>query len=165
MASSAAGGHDPHGGEESPQGLSGETVLNRLAAAVAQLAQATASSSASSSNQWRETKYVKTPDIFNPKSVEEETNQWQEWSFHFKNFMTIQDSEFRQDFEKCESAASFVAFENYATDVKERALRLYAVLASFLRGRPLKLLRATTSGDGFAVWRRLCACRPVLSRN
>ena len=70
--------------------------------------------------------------------------------------MVIQDSEFRKDFEKCESADSFVAFENYAVDVKERALRLYAVLASYVRGRPLKLLRATTSDDGFAVWRRLC---------
>ncbi|CAE7034963.1 GIP [Symbiodinium sp. CCMP2592] len=40
-----------------------ELVLNQLAAAVAQLAQATASSSAGSS-QWKETKYVKAPDLF-----------------------------------------------------------------------------------------------------
>ncbi|CAE7797529.1 RE1 [Symbiodinium sp. CCMP2592] len=148
------GGQSPGGASEQPV-LTGEVVLNQLAAAVAQLAQATTSSGQSSS-QWKETKYVKAPDLFNPKSLEEEAAQWGDWSFHFHNFMTIQDSGYRSDFEKCESASSFVNFADYAADVKERALRLYSVLASYLRGRPLKLLRANKNGDGYAVWRQLC---------
>ena len=51
MASAAAGALDPHGGhgsggEESPQGLTGEAVLSRLATAINQLAQATSTSAA-----------------------------------------------------------------------------------------------------------------------
>ena len=148
------GGQSPGGASEQPV-LTGEVVLSQLASAVAQLAQAT-SSGAAGSSQWKETKYVKAPDLFNPKTLEEEAAQWGDWSFHFRNFMTIQDSGYRQDFEKCESASSFVSFANYAADVKERALRLYSVLASYLRGRPLKLLRANKNGDGYAVWRQLC---------
>ena len=148
------GGQSPGGASEQPV-LTGEVVLNQLASAVAQLAQAT-SSGAAGSSQWKETKYVKAPDLFNPKTLEEEGAQWGDWSFHFRNFMTIQDSGYRQDFEKCESASSFVSFANYAADVKERALRLYSVLASYLRGRPQKLLRANKKGDGYAVWRQLC---------
>ncbi|CAE7220909.1 unnamed protein product [Symbiodinium sp. CCMP2592] len=142
MASPTAGASEAPQGGQSPGGaseqrvLTGEVVLNQLAAAVAQLAQA--------------------PDLFNPNSLEEEAAQWGDWSFHFRNFMTIQDSGYRSDFEKCESASSFVNFADYAADVKERALRLYSVLASYLRGRPLKLLRANKNGDGYAVWRQLC---------
>ena len=62
--------------------------------------------------------------------------------------MSIQDVLCRKRFfDKCVSAASFVAFEDYDAALKERALRPYAILASYLRGRPLKLLRANTNGE------------------
>ena len=30
--------------------------------------------------EWRETKYVKAPEIFNPESIEEEISMWPEWA-------------------------------------------------------------------------------------
>ena len=58
-------------------------------------------------------------------------------------------------FAKAETASSFVAFESYEAETRARALRLYSVLASYLKGRPLKMLKSVTNGDGFRVWRQL----------
>ena len=132
-----------------------EAVLAMLAQAVSQLAAASTSSSSASQDQWRESKFVKGPDVFNPKTLDEEIAQWAEWSFTFKNFMAVQNEQFREDFRKAESAASFVAFTDYDPEMKSRAQRLYAVLASYLRGRPLKILKSVVEGDGFRVWRQL----------
>ena len=138
-------------GSASAGPLTGEEVLSRLAVAVDRLAQ----SASSGSGEWRESKRVKQPEVFNPKSIDEEIAGWQEWSFVFKNFMSVQDERFREDFNKAETASSFVAFESYEPDTRARALRLYSVLAGYLKGRPLKLLKSVVNGDGFRVWRQL----------
>ena len=136
--------------------LTGEEVLSRLAVAVDRLAQSTAAHSAGSAvSEWRESKHVKQPEVFSPKSIDEEIAGWQEWSFVFKNFMSVQDERFREDFTKAETASSFVAFESYEAETRARALRLYSVLASYLKGRPLKMLKSVTNGDGSRVWRQL----------
>ena len=98
---------------------------------------------------------MKQPEVFSPKSIDEEIAGWQEWSFVFKNFMSVQDERFREDFTKAETASSFVAFESYEAETRARALRLYSVLTSYLKGRPLKMLKSVTNGDGFRVWRQL----------
>ncbi|CAE7849605.1 unnamed protein product, partial [Symbiodinium necroappetens] len=114
-----------------------------------------AAASAPSTQEWRETKYVKAPEIFNPKSIEEEISMWPEWAFSFKNFMAIQDDEYRGDFAKAETSTEFLAFEDYGPAIRARSLRLYSILASYLKGRALKILRAEPKGDGFSVWRQL----------
>ena len=136
-----------------PTALTGELVLERLAQAVAQLA--TASSSNSSQSNWKESKFVKQPELFDPKDLEQELQMWGDWSFRFKSFMMVQDPRFHDDMSQAEVAESFVSFADYPDDRKERAVRLYALLSSYLRGRPLKLLRATQNADGFRVWRQL----------
>ena len=60
-----------------------EAVLAMLAQAVSQLAAASTSSSSAPQDQWRESKFVKGPDVFNPKTLDEEIAQWAEWSFTF----------------------------------------------------------------------------------
>ena len=98
---------------------------------------------------------MKQPEDFNPKSIDEEIAGWQERSFVCKNFMSVQDERFREAFNKAETASNFVAFESYEPDTRARALRLYSVLASYLKGRPLKLLKSVVNGDGFRIWRQL----------
>ena len=86
-------------GSASASALTGEEVLSRLAVAVDRLAQSTAAHSAGSTvSEWRESKRVKQPEVFSPKSIDEEIAGWQEWSFVFKNFMSVQDERFREDF-------------------------------------------------------------------
>ena len=69
--------------------------------------------------------------------------------------MYIQDEGYQQDFEKAESADSFLAFEDYEQSTKTRSIRLYAILATYLKNRPLRILRSVKNGDGFRVWRTL----------
>ena len=38
---------------------------------------------------------------------------------------------------------------------KQRSVKLYAVLGSYLKNRPLKVLRNVTTSDGYEVWRKL----------
>ena len=147
----------PQGGGASPSAsgtataLDPTVVLSQLATAVAQLA----SVNQPKPNTWSESKYVKAPEIFAPKSLDEELSQWSEWSFTFKQWMYIQEEEYRNEFQKCETADSFVSFESYAPETKARSIRLYAILATYLRQRPLRILRSVENGDGYRVWRTL----------
>ena len=131
-----------------------EVVLGRLAEAVAQLASAS-SGPPGGGGQWKESKWIKSPEAFNAKSLDEEVSLWPDWSFGFKNFMAVQDDDYRGDFEKAETATMWVSVEDYSPALRARSLRLYSVLASYLKGRALKILRSVTSGDGFRVWRQL----------
>ena len=55
--------------------LTGEEVLSRLGTA--------AQSAGSAVSEWCESKRVKQPEVFSPKSIDEEIAGWQEWSFVF----------------------------------------------------------------------------------
>ena len=135
-----------------PAVLDAQLVLQNLASAVSALATASGSSSTSS---WRESKFIKSPEVFSAKNLEEEISGWPDWSFQFKAFMVVQDSSYRDDFEKCETAGTWSAVSDYTPPMKSRSERLYAILATHLKGRSLKLLKSEASGCGFRVWRRL----------
>ena len=143
----------PAGAPTAPS-LTPELVLGKLAEAVTQLASASSSAS-HSGGQWKESKWIKSPETFSAKSLDEEVSLWPDWSFSFKNFMAVQDDEYRSDFEKAERATMWLSFDQYDPALRARSLRLYSVLASYLKGRALKILRSVTNGDGFRVWRQL----------
>ena len=82
-----------------------------LATAVSALATATGSSSSSS---WQESKLTKSPEVFAAKNLGEEISGWPDWSFQFNAFiMVAQDSSYRDDFEKCETAETWLAVSDY----------------------------------------------------
>ena len=56
-----------------------EVVLGRLAEAVAQLASAS-SGPPGGGGQWKESKWIKSPEAFNAKSLDEEVSLWPDWS-------------------------------------------------------------------------------------
>ena len=143
MAEDGQGVGSPGAASSNP--LTGEAEAVRLLAA----------SSASSKSDFRESKFVRQPEVFDPKDMDQELQQWSDWSFRFRSFMMVQDPRFKEDMEHCESATTFVSFADYPDGMKERAIRLYALLASYLRGRPLKILRSIADSDGFKVWRQL----------
>ncbi|CAE7029864.1 unnamed protein product [Symbiodinium sp. CCMP2592] len=126
----------------SAQAVTPEIVLGRLAEAVSQLAAASGSSGGS---PWKESKWIKSPEVFSAKTLDEEVALWPDWSFSFRNFMAVQ----------AETATMWASFEDYSPALRARSLRLYSVLASYLKGRALKILRSVASGDGFRVWRQL----------
>ena len=130
--------------------------MAQLAQAVSQLAMATSSGSSSAAQQqWKETRFIKSPDVYAPKGIDEELGTWNEWSFAFKNWMCVQDDAYRSDFESVEAATAFVSLESYEPATRSRSLRLYSILATYLKNRPLRILRSVTNGDGYRVWRML----------
>lgn len=161
MATPPQGDQGPQPGAGGPVGpaqpgaMPGDpnVVLQQLAQAVSMLA--TATSSQQSQASVKESRFVKAPDVFAPKSLDEELSGWPEWAFCFKNWLSVQDDAFREDLKRVETATSIVAFDSYEAGAKTRAIRLYAILATYLRNRPLRILRSVTDGDGFRVWRAL----------
>ena len=49
--------------------MSTEMVMAQLAQAVSQLAMATSSGSSSAAQQWKETRFIKSPDVYAPKKL------------------------------------------------------------------------------------------------
>ena len=98
------------------------------------------------------------------KGIDEELGTRNEWSFAFKNWMCVQDDAYRSDFESVEAATAFVSFESYEPATRSRSLRLYSILATYLKNRPLRILRSVTNGDGYRVWRMLVDELQPLSR-
>ena len=71
------------------------------------------------------------------------------------------DQDFLTDLEEAESEEAEIAmggsFFRGKDARKTRGLKLYSVLSSYLRNRPLKVLRSVENMSGFEVWRKLTA--------
>ena len=74
------------------------------------------------------------------------------------------DWNYLTDLKKAEESAAPIdstdlhgAFLEGLEDRRVRGMKLYSVLSSYLRNRPLKVLRAVNNMNGFKVWRRLTA--------
>ncbi|CAE7835297.1 unnamed protein product, partial [Symbiodinium sp. CCMP2592] len=137
-----------------PEGVAGgslQALIGNLSAAAQALASAAGTGSTRSYDS--AAKLVKSPDVFAPKSLEEEVSQWPDWSFSFKVFVGFIDPTYAEELKKVELAPPKPA--EYTVGERERSTKLYAILASYLRNRPLKLLKSEGSPDGYSVWRRL----------
>ena len=104
-------------------------------------------------------KILKPPEAFNPATLEEEVSQRSDWAFTFKNFLAFMDQDFLEDLQKAEDETAEIAlggpFFRGDEGRKTRGLKLYSVLSSYLRNRPLKVLRSVENMNGFEVWRKL----------
>jgi len=97
------------------------------------------------------------PEVWRPKDNEEEMTGWPEWAFLFKAFMVVLDSDYENDLETVERQLdSNRAFEDYLQEEKTRARRLYSYLVSYLKNRPLRIVRAVPNNDGLAAGQSLC---------
>ena len=83
--------------------------------------------------------------MFAPGTLDEEVSSWQDWAFIFKEFSWA------------EAQHGPIKESEYAlgSDKGRRAVKLYSVLSSYLKNRPLKILRSVLNNDGFEVWRKL----------
>ena len=97
------------------------------------------------------------PEVWKPKDHDEELTQWPEWSFLFKSFMAMLDKEFESDLDLVEqNLTQEQVMADYPTDLVPRAKRLYHYLVSYVKARPLRIVRAVDNGDGFKAWQHLC---------
>ena len=101
-------------------------------------------------------RHVKTPDIFKPDTRDQELKQWNDWKFSFVNYVkSIEPSMVDSMKMVGENLNADYNFEDMTDATKSMAVRLYAVLISYLRNRPLKLIRHIKSENGFEAWQRL----------
>eukprot|EP00439_Symbiodinium_sp_Y106_P049880 s4767_g6.t1 len=86
-------------------------------------------------------------DQWKPQTREEELKTWREWYFGFTNYIASHDPEYEADlngldWEK-EATHALMTGEQVA-----RSRRLYGLLCSLLRGRPLMLIKACEKSKG-----------------
>ena len=98
---------------------------------------------------------MKPPDFFAPKTLEEKVSQWPDWSFSFRVHLGFIDPIYAAEFRRIETATVPINSSGYSADEAARSVKLYAILASYLRNRPLKLLKSESDQDGYKVWQRL----------
>ena len=108
-------------------------------------------------------KILKPPEAFSPATIEEEVSQWSDWAFTFKNFLALMDQAFLGDLKSAEDQKAEIssdvtnAFFGNDRERMNRGMKLYSVLSSYLKNRPLKVLRSVSGVNGFEVWRKLTA--------
>ena len=100
---------------------------------------------------------LKGPDVFSPGTLDEEVSSWQDWAFIFKKYIGSMDPNYLSEFGWAENHDGPIREDEYVSgsDKGRRAVKLYSVLSSYLKNRPLKILRSVVNNDGFEVWRRL----------
>ena len=97
------------------------------------------------------------PEVWSPGTVDEEQSTWPEWSFLFKSYLAFIEEEFTNDLEHVEKdLEQDLKLSDYKEEVQKRAKKLYAYLVSFVKGRPLRIIRSVTDTDGFRAWQGLC---------
>ena len=103
-------------------------------------------------------KILKPPEAFSPATIEEEVSQWSDWAFTFKNFLAFMDQAFLTDLKSAEDqkveTSSDISNTLFGDDRERmnRGMKLYSVSSSYLRNRPLKVLRSVSGMNGFEVW-------------
>ena len=89
-----------------------------------------------------------------PGTLDEEVSSWQDWAFTFKNYIGFMDPNYLSEFSWAETHDGPIREDEYISGSEKgrRALKLYSVLSSYLKNRPLKILRLVLNNDGFEVW-------------
>ena len=100
-------------------------------------------------------KVVRSPEVFEPKNMEEELSQWQDWRLAFNSWITFAEEAYNKELDTIEGSESEVKLSSMTAEEKGRSEKLYAILVGLLRNRPLKLLRAVEGRNGYEVWRQL----------
>eukprot|EP00435_Cladocopium_sp_Y103_P053839 s1657_g17.t1 len=74
----------------------------------------------------------------------------------FLNWLTFCDNRYADLIKDVEQLETMTTIESLEDDVKDLARKLYSILASYLQGPALQIVRAfSTDRHGFAVWHRL----------
>ncbi|OLP86509.1 Copia protein [Symbiodinium microadriaticum] len=100
-------------------------------------------------------------DPFRPSSREEELKQWKEWWFSFMNYVSGHDAAYERDISEIRLEEE-VTHDLMTTEQIERSRRLYSLLCSLLKGRPLLIIKGLESSKcGLEAIRRLrCEMEP-----
>ena len=80
-------------------------------------------------------------DAWKPQGREEELRTWREWWFSFQNYLIAHDQGYEDDFKNIDLDTE-VDHALLPDEMVQRSQKLYSLLCSLLKGRPLLLVRA-----------------------
>ena len=99
---------------------------------------------------------VQKPDVFRPETRDAEVDGWTEWKFGMRNYLGVIDPGFIIDLDEVERHPNRpIDMGTIDAAAGRRSLELCAILQSFVRHRPAKLIRAVTHNNGYEGWRIL----------
>ena len=125
-----------------------EESLRQVAAALERLART------QNAQGWA--RHLKAPDVFKPEGREAELRLWGDWKFGFLNYVKGLDPSMAASMDMVENNMDgSYKFEDMTDETKSRAVRLYSLLTSYVRQRPLKLIRHVKNENGFEAWQCL----------
>ena len=101
-------------------------------------------------------RHLKPPDVFKPEGRDAELKLWGDWKFGFLNYVKGLDPSMAASMDMVENNVDANYDIGDMTDeTKAKAVRLYSLLTSYVRQRPLKLIRHVKSENGFEAWQNL----------
>eukprot|EP00439_Symbiodinium_sp_Y106_P035577 s4713_g4.t1 len=115
-------------------------------------------------NAW--SRLLPRPDIFKPQTRDEEISGFPEWAWQRKQYLHAIDGDMCDMVEEVESDLSAeVLLGNVSPEAQNQAKKLYALLTTLVRERPLQLLRSAEQGNGFEAWRLLTSTLAPASKS
>ena len=101
-------------------------------------------------------RHLKAPDVFKPDSRDNELKLWGDWKFSLMNYIKGIDPTMANDMDLVErDLEANYDMDDMTDETKGRAVRFYSLLTSYLRQRPLKLIRHVKKENGFEAWQIL----------
>ena len=96
------------------------------------------------------------PDFWNPSSVDEEQSWWSEWSFLFKSYLGFIKKAYQMELAFVEQdVEKEIDMSTYSDEEKAHPRAIFSYLASYLKGKQLRIVRSVTDGDGVKAWQLL----------
>jgi hypothetical protein len=96
-----------------------------------------------------------TRQVSKPSNFDGDPNSWREWKFKFLNYCTLLSPEYDDFLTASETSVDPIPMQADAVRKRLQTV-LFALLASLLSGKPLKLLQLQAERNGFESWRLLC---------
>ena len=98
------------------------------------------------------TRILKNPDVY----TGEDPLGFSGWKFTFCSWLSFGDPRFQNCFDQLDKLSPTDEIPAYTEAERELSVKLFAILASYLKGRCLSLVKSMAkSKDGFKLWRAL----------
>ena len=99
------------------------------------------------------TKVLKQPAIFDHERRDDPTKHWPEWAFQMRLWLGYLDPLYMTDLTDVESHPDRIPdLASMDAPMRLRATKLYAILATYVRGPTLKIIRSVELHNGLACW-------------
>ena len=99
---------------------------------------------------------IKSPDIFSPSTYKEEKEQYPEFRLKMRSWIGALDSSLLEKINVVENArAEKLIHEEFTPRTIDKSKKLYSILTSYTKGRPLRTIKQVQDENGFEAWRLL----------